>query len=132
MEQDIRVNYDALCYAAFINIKTLTSGAKRIAFKNFDYKNDEHKFVLSVTTACWNLLGERNVAIDSGFIVRKKLGWKYRKLCKIEKTEKNEEIVVDIEELLEFMRGPACQMCGLNFSFADIYNEYYNERNNKI
>lgn len=132
MEKDVRVNYDSICYATFINLKTKTSGANRIAFKNFDYKNDEHKFVLSVATACWNILGAKNIAIDSGFFTRKKLGWKYRKLCKIEKTKKDEKVVVDIQELLEFMRGAACALCGINFSFADIYNEYYNERNNKI
>lgn len=131
MDNDIQVNYDAVCYAAFLNVKTLSEDAEYIAFKNFDPKNKEHLFVLSVTTACWSILGERNIALDTNMLTRMRFGWKYRKLCKIKKTTGKEEKIIDIEELLEFMRGPACQVCGLNFSFADIYDEYYNERNKR-
>jgi hypothetical protein len=43
----------------------------------------------------------------------------------ISKAEKDEEVVVDIVEMLEFMRPYSKQLCGEDFTFADIYNEYY-------
>ena len=46
MENDLQVNYDALCYATFLNIKHLTDGADYIIFKNVDWNNKEHKFVV--------------------------------------------------------------------------------------
>ena len=125
METDIYVNYDALCYATFCNIHTLTKEADRIAFVNFDTTNKEHLFVLAVTMACWNILGEKEVAIDQNFFRRAKLNKKYKNTCKIAETKKDELHVVDVEELIEFMRGPACQGLGEDFTFGMIYDEYY-------
>lgn len=127
MENDIYVGYDAICYATFINIKTLSGKAERIAFKNFDKSNKEHLFVIAVTMACWNILGGRSIAIDADIWTRRRLSKRYKQICKIEALTDNDENVIDIEELLEYMRGPACQTCGEAFSFADIYDEYYNE-----
>ena len=121
---ELRLQYDALCYATMINVKTLSSGADRIVFRNFDHTNKEHLFVMSVTMACWNILGEREVAIDGGMFARRTLSKKYKRICKIGKAEK-EETYIDVPELLEFMRGHACQLCGENFTFGDIYDEYY-------
>lgn len=125
MRNNVEVNYDALCYAAMINVKTKTAGAERIVFRNFHYNNKEHLFVMAITMACWNILGEREVAIDDGLFSRIKLNRRYGKICKIGKAKKTEEIFVDVEELLEFMRGPACEVCGNEFTFGDIYDAYY-------
>ena len=125
MRNNVEVNYDALCYAAMINIKTKTAGAERIVFRNFHYNNKEHLFVMAITMACWNILGEREVAIDDGLFSRIKLNRRYKRTCKIGKAKKIEEIFVDVEELLEFMRGPACEVCGNEFTFGDIYDAYY-------
>ena len=123
--EDLRLEYDSLCYATMVNVMTNTRGADRIVFRNFDYNNKEHLFVMSVTMACWNLLGEREVAIDDGIFARRALSKKYKKLCKIGKAKDEEEIFIDVPELLEFMRGHACQICGDSFTFGDIYDEYY-------
>ena len=123
--EDLRLEYDSLCYATMINIKTLTSGAKRIVFRNFDYQNKEHLFVMSVTIACWNILGEKEIAIDGNIFARIALNKKYRKTCKIEKAKKEETVFVDVPEMLEFMRGHACKLCGDTFTFGDIYDAYY-------
>jgi hypothetical protein len=127
MENDIKVNYDALCYATFLNIGHLTKEADRIAFINFDTTNKEHLFVLAVTMACWNILGEKEVAIDQNLFRRAKLNKKYKNTCKIAETKKDELHVVDVDELLEFMRGSACQSLGDEFTFGEIYDAYYAE-----
>lgn len=130
MENDLQVKYDSLCYATFLNIKHLTEKADRIAFRNFDYSNDEHKFILSVTMACWNILGERDVAVDGNIFHRRSIAYKYRKICKVGKTT-NDEIAVDIDNLLSYMTPPAKEMCGEDFTFADIYREYYDRKDKK-
>lgn len=125
MRDELQMQYDSLCYATMINIKTLTSGAKRIVFRNFHEQNKEHQFIMAVTMACWNILGEREIAIDDGLLARIRLNKKYHKTCKIDKAKDDEQVFVDAEELLEFMRGHACQLCGENFTFGDIYDAYY-------
>lgn len=128
MRSDMEVNYDALCYATMLNIKTKTSGAKRIVFRNFDWQDKEHKFVMAVTMACWNILGEREVAIDGSILNRAKVAWQYRKQSKVKKAKNDELIFVDVLELLEFMRPHAENICGEGFYFGDIYDAYYSEK----
>lgn len=131
MHNDIQINYDALCYATMINVKTKSAGADRIVFRNFHYGNKEHQFVLAVTMACWNILGEREVAIDDNMFSRAMLNKRYKRTCKIGKARKDEDKYIDIEELLEFMRGPACQVCGDQFTFGDIYDAYYDRKDKR-
>lgn len=126
MEKDIRVNYDALCYATFINVKTLSSGIDRICLEGFDYKDKEHKFVLSVIIACWSILGERDVAVDCDFITRLRLNWQYRKVCRFRRLKKEKE-TINVRELLDYMRSAAKEALGDDFSFGEIYDAYYNK-----
>lgn len=128
MENDVFVNYDALCYATFVNIKTMTSRADKIAFVAFDAKDKEHLFVLSVTMACWNILGEKPVTIDENLYYRRKLNKKYKDIGTIGKTEEDETITVNIVELLAFMRDAANRMCGDGFNFGEIYDAYYADK----
>jgi hypothetical protein len=80
---------------------------------------------MAVTMACWNILGERRVAIDGNIFARIVLNKRYRSICTIEKAKKEEQKFVDVPEILEFMRGAACELCGTGFTFGDIYNAYY-------
>ena len=120
MTDDIRLKYDALCYAIMLNVRTLSKDTDTICFKGFNPKNEEHLCVLAVTMACSGILGERDVRLDCGLFARIALAHKYRKVCAIGKLTKNDDIVIDICDMIEFMR-PACK----GFTFADIYNEYY-------
>lgn len=124
-KNDIKVNYDAICYATFVNIKHLTKEADKIAFINFDTTNKEHLYVLAVTMACWSILGEKPVSVDQNLFRRVKLNKKYKNVCKIAETKKDEMHIVDVCELLEFMRWYACETCGEEFTFGDIYDTYY-------
>lgn len=125
MENDIRVQYDSLCYATFLNIKYLTSGVDYIYLKNFDYNNDEHHFVLAVANACFNILGEKELLVDVGMFQMRALRKKYSCFNVIRKPKGEPEKYVDVPELLEYMRGAASNLCGPVFTFGDIYNEYY-------
>lgn len=128
MENDLRIKYDCICYKTFLNLRYLTEDAKCIVLKNFDYHDDEHQFILAIVAACSGLLGDKEVAIDVNIFYRKSLTKKYPNLGKIKRVTGKEKKVVDVPELLEFMRPSAVELCGEWFLFDDIYREYYEER----
>lgn len=131
VEDRIRLEYDALCYSTFINVYTLSKDSTDICLYDLDTSNKEHLFVLSVITACWHMLGEKDIAIrctKRGAL--RKLVKKYKKICNIKKIE-NEEDGINLNSLLEYMRPFAKNNLGENFSFAEIYDEYYAERKDR-
>ena len=128
MIDNLQTNYDTLCYATMINIGSFSKGANQICLKDFDPKNEEHLFVLSIAVACSGPLGNRPITLDCGKWHCKKLAKKYKKVVKILFADGDETITVDVPKMLEFMRGPAKEMCGENFTFGDIYREYYVEK----
>ena len=125
MENDLQVKYDSLCYTTFLNIRHLTKDADRIVLKGVDWKNLEHRFVVHIVNACYNILGTRDVAMDAGPLTRSTIARACRSFGKVRKIKKEDTFFVDVPELLEFMRGTACELCGAEFTFGDIYNEYY-------
>ena len=127
-EEDIRVKYDAICYNIFLGVATETKGAKRICFSGFDAKNKEHLAVLAVTAACISLLGSRNIAVDCNAWDRLRLARQYKKTVSIGDIKKSDSITLNIDGFLDNMRGWAEELCGKEFTFEDIYREYYEER----
>lgn len=127
-EEDMHLKYDAICYNIFLGVATETKGAKRICFTDFDAKDKEHLAVLAVTAACNSLLGDRDVAIDCGFWSRLKLAKQYKKTLTIDAVKKSDSITLNTDGFLDNMRGWAEELCGEDFTFADIYREYYEER----
>ena len=119
------VKYDAICYAALQNIAYKTKGAERIVLRNFYYNNEEHLFVIGLIMSCWSILGERTVAIDDGMFARYALTKKYKQITKVEKAKDNEDVYVDVDDMLEFMRPYAESLCGETFLYSDIYDAYY-------
>ena len=130
MENDLFVKYDSLCYTTFLNIRHLTTDANRIVLRNVDWNNEEHKFVIHIINACYSILGEKEVAIDVGPFTRNAISRECKALGKIRKPNSDEDKSVDVPELLEFMRGAANELCGIVFTFGDIYNAYYSGKEN--
>ena len=128
MTDDLQMKYDSLCYATMMNIGSFSKGANKICLKEFDPKDDEHLLVLSVAVACSGILGERPIALDCHKKAIRGFAKKYKKTVKIIQADEDETIVVDVPKMLEFMRGPAKEMCGEDFTFGDIYREYYAEK----
>ena len=127
-EEDIRVKYDAICYNIFLGVATETKGAKRICFGGFNAKDGEHLAVLAVTAACISLLGDRDIAVDCKAWSRLKLARQYKKTVTIDTIKESDSVVLDIDNFLDNMRSWAKELCGEDFTFADIYREYYEER----
>ena len=63
--------------------------------------------------------------MDANSIERQSISRECRAFSKVRKMNNKSEKYVDIPELLEYMRGTACDVCGEDFTFGDIYDEYY-------
>ena len=123
--------YDEICGAAFVNLFTLSKDSDTIAFRGFNPKNKEHLFVLGVAKGLAGSLGKK-VALDVSKFQLWKLNRGIDKDCRLISVNGKETIYsVDPEELLAFMRPKAVEACGENFTFADIYNQYYNRKKGK-
>ena len=123
--EDLQTKYDSLCYATFLNIKHLAKDSARLNFQNVVRTNEEHLFVLAIANACRGVLEDREIGVDCGFGDRLKLSKILN--CPIKKINKNEEIIF-INELLDYMRPTAKELCGEDFSFGDIYHAFYERK----
>ena len=81
--EDLRLQYDSICYCIFNGLRNLSHSADCINLKNFDYKNDGHLLVVAVAAACAGLLGDKNLAIDGPMSARRRLAAKYKNFITI-------------------------------------------------
>lgn len=127
MADDLQMKYDSICYCLFNGLRNLSHNEKSINLQNFDGKNKEHLLVVAIAAACANVLGERDLAIDGPMGIRRRLAAKYKKSITI---VKNKEIgkQIDVNELLDGLRAWAVELCGESFTFADVYDKYYSEK----
>lgn len=120
--------YDEICAAAFVNVFSLTKESEKICMKNFDPKNEEHLFVLGIVRGVAGSFGKK-VCLDVNKFQLWKLNWGIDKDCRLLSLNKEDYYCAfDPNELLDFMRLRAVNACGEGFTFADIYNEYYNRK----
>lgn len=123
--------YDEICGAAFVNLFTLTKDSNPIVLCNFDPANEEHLFVLGVAKGLAGTLGKK-IGLDVNRFQLWKLNRGIDKECRMVRIkEQDAELPIDPEELLAFMRPKAMEACGEDFTFADIYNAYYNRKKGK-
>lgn len=129
--RELEHKYNQICEAALIKIYVKTQDLVDtedgvVPLKNFDFKNNEHRFVLAVARALGGIRGTQ-VAVDTNFI---RLWWENRKIkvenSKLLKYKKEyDEHAADPEEVLAELRPWAEELCGEGFTFADIYYEFY-------
>ena len=125
--EKLRTHYDNICYITYLNIRSEAEKATRIVFRNLDYSNKEHKFVIAVAKSCWSILGQRDFAVDCNFIDRLRIANKCKNICKVGAAKRAEDTYIDVPVLLDTMREYAYELCGPDFSFGNIYEEYYEE-----
>jgi hypothetical protein len=131
-ENDKLVKYDAVCYTTLISIyaKTHTVAAEKhvIPFKNFNFNDPEHLFVLAVARGLSTIV-ESQISIKTNPIrfwrENRKIKVEGSKLAKYKK--EYDDFAITPEEILAdvFSKHEDWFFCDDGIEFADIYNEYY-------
>lgn len=123
--------YDEICGAAFVNLFTLSKDNETIDFRFFNPTDKEHLFLLGVAKGLAGSLGKK-VALDVSKFQLWKLNRGIDKDCRIIQLDKTRAAsAIHPDMVLDFMRPKAVEACGEDFTFADIYNEYYNRKKGK-
>lgn len=123
--------YDEICYAAFVNLFTLSKNSDTIALCCFNPKNEEHLFVLGVAKGLAGTNGKK-VVLDVSRFQLWKLNRGIDKDCRLGRmSEKETDCGINPDELLDFMRPKAIEACGEDFTFADIYKQFYARKKGK-
>lgn len=130
LQKQMELNYDAICYRVLVSLyrraKPTQENGNIIALKNFDFGNEEHLFVLAIARALSGVI-EGQVSVKTNPIrfwyENSKIKVEGSKLVKYKKEfEKN---AIEPDEVLTEFREMAENLCGEDFDFSDIYDEYY-------
>lgn len=131
VDNELIRHYDEICGAAFVNLFTLSKNSETIALSPFNPKNEEHLFILGVAKGLGGSIGKK-VYVDVNRIQLWKLNRGLDKDCRLKMINGKEAIYsINPDELLTFMRQRAVDVCGKDFTFADIYRQYYARKKKK-
>ena len=123
---DYYVKYDSLCYTALMGLYSRAKDSDAIAFEGFDAENKEHMFLFHIAMNFPSTLGEKDIAVDAGWFVRRRLTKLARR--KVLFTSRANTSVINVEEYLNLLRPQAEELFpGEDFNFGDIYEAYYAE-----
>lgn len=128
--QDIFREYDGLVGLTMLNIYSLSKDIGTIRLINFDRKNKEHLYMLRVALIARDIY-QMPIEIEGSWWDIFCINWKIRKgFDKVKRANWAVVRGIQVPEVLDFMRPDGIQRLGENFTFADIYKQYY-ERNLK-
>jgi hypothetical protein len=120
------VAYDHICYTALMGLYSRTKETDTILFAGFDWNNKEHRFLLHIALNFPSTLGEKQIAVDASWFVRRKIMRKTQR--KVLFTPHGSTSVINVPEFLELLRPSAQKLFdGESFSFGDIYEVYYEQ-----
>lgn len=120
--------FNEIAGATYVNLYTLSKNSDTITIAPFDPKNEEHLFLLGVAKGL-SAVASKPICLDVSRFQLLKLNWRTTKESKIKRMDGKEAIyAINPDELLNFMRPEAIKYCGENFTFADIYNEFYSKK----
>ena len=120
------VAYDHICYTALMGLYSRTKEIDTISFTGFDWNNKENRFLLYIALNFPSTLGEKQIAVDASWFVRRKITQKTRR--KVLFTSRESTSVINVPEFLELLRPSALKIFeGESFSFGDIYEVYYEQ-----
>lgn len=117
--------YDGLVGLTMLNIYSLSKELGVIRLVNFDKKNKEHLFILRIALIAREMYG-MPVEVEGNWWDIFCLNWKIRKgFNRIKRAHWANLSGIWVPDLLNFMRPDGKQRLGESFTFADIYNAYY-------
>lgn len=123
-EETLRT-YDGLVGLTFVNIYSLSKDIGIIRLINFDRKNKEHLYMLRIALMARDFY-QMPIEIKGSWWDIFCVNWKIRKgFNKVKRANWATVKGIWIPEVLDFMRPDGIQRLGERFTFADIYNQYY-------
>ena len=129
LEDNVYREYDGLVGLTMLNIYSKSKDDKTIRLVGFDRKNKEHLFILRVALLARDIY-QMPLEIEGSWWNIFCLNWKLRKGFQRVNRYKNpfgnyHFGVIFVPELLALMRPDGTARLGEDFSFADIYEAYY-------
>ena len=124
-------NYDKLCGITLTNIFTLTKNCDTIPFRSIDIKNKEHLYALCVGFSLAGVVGKKVSVSAKRRTIRKLnrlLGIKDKDCRIISMPVRDTMYSIDPQMLVDDLRDEGKKLCGEDFTFADIYNEFYERK----
>lgn len=129
MDKKLEQAYNEMVGIALINLHTLSKNTDAIYFGKFDITDEEHLFLLNVAVLSYPVLN-KTIYIRASRGDRKAIAKMFDN-CEIikwqRKAPKNE--CFDTDEVISFMRPACAEMIEDEyFSFADVYHEFYERK----
>lgn len=126
LEDIVYREYDGLVGLTMLNIYSKSKDDKTIRLVGFDRKNKEHLFILRVALLVRDIY-QMPLEIEGSWWNIFCLNWKLRKgFQKVNRYKSPYHFgVIFVPELLALMRPDGTARLGEDFSFADIYEAYY-------
>lgn len=125
MEKDVLYDlYDQAINAVLVNIYTLTKNDGQIILSDIDKKNKNHLLILRVALMAKDIYNFP-LNIKTSLWHWTMLNWKMRKLTRVVPREKEKEINVEVQDLIDFMTPVLKQAINEDFEFANIYEAFY-------
>lgn len=133
-QQELMREYDGLVGLTLLNLYNISKEQKVIRLYHFDRKDKEHLFILRVALIARDIY-QFPVEVEGSwfdiFCLNQKIKRGFKKVKKATYfTNENGESMyikggVPVPELLDLMRPDGIEFCGEDFTFADIYETYY-------
>lgn len=128
LDEELEKKYDEICGVAYVNLFTLSKHHSQINLIHFDAKNKEHLFLAYVAKGLGGIV-EKNVHLSTSKFQLWKINKGLHKNYKFRRIKDTEEGAINPQEVLEFMRPWASQLCQQeNFNFGQIYDAFYNKK----
>lgn len=129
MEQNQKYReYDGLVGLTMLNLYSAAKESQAINLFGFDRKNKEHLYLLRIAYYVRDLYNYE-IRISNSWWDIFCLNWKNRKGFKpVKKIKGNPTCSISVTKMLDLMRPDGIARIGENFSFADIYEEYYERK----
>lgn len=124
-DRKVLTEYDGLIGLTMYNLYTLSKDCGAIRIDNFNRNNKEHWYLLRVALIARDVY-QVPVEMSGSWWNVFCVNWKIRKgFRKIKRVAKFDTGNFDAAAVLDFMRQDGIARIGPNFSFADIYEAYY-------
>lgn len=123
--------YDEICGIAYVNLFTLSKEWDKIVLAPFNPKNKEHLFILSIAKGLGGV-NNKDVYLDASKLQIWKLNRGIDKECRYHQINgKDIMCAINPQMLLDYMRDYAVKLCGENFNFGNIYDEFFAKKGKK-